>query len=535
MVSLSAVPDYESSIVSSVVGKVFYGAESIVNWAMGKSRSRESNPYLAGNYSPVEQERFDEELLVEGELPADLSGCFLRIGSNPKMRPMGGYHWFDGDGMVHACRVKNGRVFYANRWVKTARFKKEQAVGWDTHLKIGDMVGAGGLLALAFSKLKGLAGLTVGGEGRGTANTAMVFHAGRLLALHEGDMPYALRVACEGIVETAGRLVYQGQRSFTAHPKVDPATGDMHFFGYSVESAPYCTYGVAGPDGALKKQIPITVPKPVMMHDFAVTEAHAIFIDTPLVFDPSVMVREGTLPFAFDEGHGIRFGLRRHDAPEGEEAVQWFSSPPCMIFHVANAWDDGEKVHLVACAMRTLDLSVLSTKRAMTEDMKPFLTRFVFDTRTGETVVTRLSDCAAEFPQIKQSLVGRKCRYAFAARYHESPKGDAGFDGICKFDLDASGPRDGHDACSGAICFGEGRYGGEAIFVPKGSPKSEDDGYLLTYVYDEGRNKSDFVVFDAKTMSSEPIAKVQLPCRVPYGFHGLFMDEDDMKKQAGQS
>jgi carotenoid cleavage dioxygenase-like enzyme len=173
----------------------------------------------------VAKEVFKTELpLLSGAIPADMSGAYIKTGPNPYFQPAGGYHWFDGDGMVHACRIKDGRASYCNRWVETSRLQQERSAGWPMFGKLGDLAGFGGLAVLLLHKLRVAVGLVDMSKGAGTANTALAVHARRILALNESDLPYGLRLLCSGLLENVGRLTAGGQLSgsFTAHPKVRP-------------------------------------------------------------------------------------------------------------------------------------------------------------------------------------------------------------------------------------------------------------------------------------------------------------------------
>ena len=141
------------------------------------SRAFRDDPFLRGNYAPllIEGEAFD--LPIEGELPRELHGTLYRNGPNPQFAPRGRYHWFDGDGMIHAFRLRDGRASYRNRWVRTARFAHERAAGEALF---------GGIADLASGDLR------VAGTPPNAANTNIVWHAGRLLALWEGGPPHAL-------------------------------------------------------------------------------------------------------------------------------------------------------------------------------------------------------------------------------------------------------------------------------------------------------------------------------------------------------
>ena len=220
-------------------------------------------------------------------LPKALDGVFARVGPNPALaaRFAGDYHWFDGSGFVHCCRLKESgkKISYCNRWVETSRLRQERAAGVPLFTNFGDYRGWLAAAHLLVGGARRLLGAKDSSDGDGTANTALVFHAKRLLALHEGDLPYVLRVACDGVVETVGRLRdfssggtgkereegRAGEKGraavtmahpFTAHPKVDPATGELFGIGYNVESKPYLYYFGLDAEGALKFDVPIDTP-----------------------------------------------------------------------------------------------------------------------------------------------------------------------------------------------------------------------------------------------------------------------------------
>ncbi len=224
------------------------------------------NPFLEDNFAPVDQEITTDRLKVIGELPADLSGMFVRNG-NPQWSPIGNYHWFDGDGMLHGVRIHNGQASYRNRYVQTRGWKIEHAEGkaiWSGLLEPPQIDNP-------YEPFKNV------------ANTALVWHAGQLLALWEGGVPHLIQIP---ELDTIGEHTYNNQltSAFTAHPKVDPVTGEMMFFGYSPLKPPYLQYGVVSPEGELLQIVPIDLPIGVMMHDFAITENYTIFMDLPFTF-----------------------------------------------------------------------------------------------------------------------------------------------------------------------------------------------------------------------------------------------------------
>lgn len=429
--------------------------------------------------------------------------------------------------MVHSVRIKNGQASYCNRFVKTSKFNQEKAVKQPLTAKFGDMRGMAGLLHILLDKLRKVLGLIDDSSGLGTSNTALAFHAGRLLALHEGDCPYWLRITCEGLIDTIGRCTFDGKlsHSFTAHPKIDPKTQEMFAFGYKIdEKYPACYVMRHDSDGRQVTDYRIDLPKPVMMHDCALTEKHFIIVDVPLVFDPKVMVKENRLPFKFDKSYPARFGVVDRYSQDGS-GIQWFCTEPMMIFHVANAWerDDGT-IELYVCAFKEFDLSSVEN---ISESTVAHLTRIELDTITGKTTCQEICRIGGDFPVVPASLVGRKTKFAYIASMELDAKMPV-FNGICKVDLSASSSE---SSVVGQIHHGDGRYGGEAYFVPSRSANKEDDGYLMTYVWDENTTQSEFVVYSSKTMSSVPVVRIALPHRVPYGFHALWVDEKQIQQQ----
>lgn len=501
-------------------------------WARGLPALREKNVYLKGLYAPTSEEHFDDDLPVHGDMPASMNGVYVRVGPNPYHRPIGNYHWFDGDGMTHAVRIKAGKASYANRYVETHRLQTEKAAGFPLYEKIGDCAGAGYLLQMALQKVKATIGVIDASKGAGHANTAMVFHAKRLLTLEEGDMPYALRVLCNGVIETLGRLDFGGKlkHAFTAHPKLDPVTGELFAFGYNVGKQPYCTYCVIDPKGNLILDVPVHLPKPIMMHDCALTEEYFIFLDMPLCFDPERIVKEGSLPFHFDKSRKSRFGIMPRYATN-EDAIRWFELPAMVIFHTANAWQEGDSiVKLAACTFDEFELDI-GASHFRTQDHMPRLHVMTFNLKTGEATRTRIHSTVGDFPQSPGHMLGRKTRYAYLATMPEESTAP-GFVGVTKLDLQANSEA---DALVGQITYPAKVQGGEAFFVVKdpenGKKQAEDAGYLVTYLTHEETGKTELAVFDAGTMSSKPLATVPIPHRVPAGFHGLHIKEAELQKQ----
>lgn len=479
-----------------------------------------TSPFLEGNFAPVREEVQAEDLRVIGEIPAGLDGMFVRTGPNPQFDVIKGYHWFGGDGMLHGVRVHGGKVSYRNRYVDTFAYRREKEAG---HALWGS-----GLGAPEFDNPNG--------PGRGnTGNTALVWHDGRLFTLWEAGDPHHIKLPG---LETAGTYDYSGKlvHSFTAHPKVDEKTGEMLFFGYNMmgfdmakggAKVPYLQYSVVNANGELTMTTPIDLPRGVMMHDFAVSEHYSIFMDLPLVFDMQRAMK-GESPLYFNRDLPARFGLLPRHA-EGSQ-VRWFEAPSCYVFHTLNAFEQGDEVILDACRMPTVDLGSLDSstaptpesRRQMSEGSGQSLHRWRFNAKTGAVKEEPLDDQSSDFPRVNDSLAGYQARFGYTARF----AGESGMpeaDAIIKYDL-ATGTNRVH-------VHGPNRWGGEGVFVPRPGATAEDDGWVVTYVYDGNSGGSEFVVIDAQNMEAAPLARVPLPRRVPYGFHGAWISEERIASQ----
>ncbi|MDJ0844221.1 carotenoid oxygenase family protein [Crocosphaera sp.] len=452
------------------------------------------NPYLSGNFAPISQEMTANNLTVIGEIPRNLKGMFLRNGPNPQFSPIGQYHWFDGDGMIHGVQIEEGTASYRNRFVQTPGYNLEKEANqplWTGMLEPPQMDNPYG-------------------PSKNTANTALVYHSGRLLALWEGGEPHALTVP---ELDTLGPHTFEGKLRFpfTAHPKIDPSTGEMMFFGYSIAQPPYVQYGIISPQGELIKTVAIDLPIGVMMHDFAITENYTIFLDLPLTFRPERM-QKGEPPLQFEHNQPSRFGILPRQG--NNEDIRWFESNACYIFHTLNAYEEGEEIVLIACRMTGTTVLGEAKEKIKDSDI-PYLHEWRFNLKTGEVTEQSLCNVPSEFPRINEQYTGRKNRYGYSGKMAESsePK----FDGIVKHDFEQGGFEIHH--------FGPHKYGGEPIFAPNPTAETEDDGWLLTFVHDEVSKLSELVIIDAQDFTASPLAKIQIPQRVPYGFHGTWLSQ----------
>lgn len=431
------------------------------------------------NYGPVADERTETNLTVEGKIPAELNGLYLRTGSNPKHGDPG--HWFLGNGMVHGVRLQGGKaLWYRNRYVRTPLLdRREGSPGVPTNTDTA-------------------------------SNVALVHHAGRLLSLGEVGFPYELLpedLSTVGPYDFAGKLTTY----MTAHPKLDPVNGELLFFGYGF-AEPFLTYHAADRSGALVKSEPIDLPASVMMHDFQATATKVVFLDLPIVFDFEAAVSGASFPFRWDDSHEPRIGVMPRDGGSGD--VKWISIDPCFVFHTLNAFDTPEGRVVLEAVRHPPRLWANGPSQL---GSRPTLHRFVIDAEAGTAQVEELDDRLVEFPQLDRRRMTLEHRYGYGLWLNE-PSDDgnlAGMRGVIKWDR--------RSGTSSVHAFASALQPDETFFVPRSARADEDDGFLLTYVYDRATDRTDLYVLDAAHLAGEPLAKVKLPFRVPFGFHGLWV------------
>jgi len=456
-------------------------------------RESDQNPFLKGNFAPWRMEGDALDLEVVGEIPRDLNGTYYRNGPNPAYEPRGRYHWFDGDGMIHAITLREGRAAYRNRWVQSRGLGEERQAGRTLFA---------GLLDLDPGETP---------QFKNTGNTNIVWHAGRLLALMEAALPTELRPCT---LETLGEYDFGGRLMgpMTAHPKMDPETGEMLFFGYS-PFPPFLQYHVAGPDGALRRSEVIDVPWPSMIHDFAITRDDVVFILCPLVFSLEDLARRGGA-FTWEPERGTRLGVMPRSG--GSTDVKWFQTDACYVFHPMNAYREDDEIVLDVARYRRLDFMAprVAREQLYRDENAAHLHRWRIDLRGGRVKSEPRDDVPAEFPRVDERRLGRKHRYGYMAAVGP----DAGdgrmpvFTALRKYDLVGGGIEERR--------LGPGNGASEPLFVPRAADADEDDGYVVTLVYDPARNASEFLILAASDIAGDPVARVRLPNRVPYGFHG---------------
>ncbi len=438
--------------------------------------------HLRDNWAPVLDERTDTELRVDGVLPPEINGVYLRTGPNPAS----GYsaHWFFGDGMVHGIRLANGRAeWYRNRFVQTPNITDPKGVRGESDVDISDLA-------------------------RGTGNTHVIPHNGEILCLEEGHWPWRI----DRELNTVGVQNYGGALtcSMTAHPKVCPTTGELLAFSYFNFEPPYLTYIRISPDGQVQQLEGIDIPNLVMMHDWNVTQNYVVFMDLPLCFDLDAL--STGLPFRFNRSAGARLGVMPRHGTNAD--VRWFEIDPCYVFHPVNAHEEGDRI--------VLHVSRQPEAFASSNDdyaQVGRLWRWTIDLAAGTVTEQMIDDRPGDFGRVDDRMVGLDARYGYLMAMsgegvsEEPVYGSA----LWKYDLRSGQCWEHH--------LGEGVRGAEPVFVPASPTAGEDEGWVLSLSHDTGSNESRLLVIDAQDFAGPPVAVVHLPRRVPYGAHGSWVPD----------
>jgi carotenoid cleavage dioxygenase-like enzyme len=431
--------------------------------------------YLGGNFAPVADEVTAFDLPVTGSIPADLEGRWLRNGPNPGPEvDVATHHWFMGAGMVHGVRLRGGRAeWYRNRYV------------------VPDGVGP---------------------------NTNVGGFAGTTWAMVEAGQP-PVEMGYE--LESRGTNAFGGTlpNGFTAHPKYDPATGELHAIAYHWPDLwDHVQYVVVGGDGRVSKVVDVPVPDMPMIHDMSLTPTYAVVYDLPVTVNLDVIADGNPWPFTWAPDRAARVGLLPRSGTADD--IVWCDVDPCFVFHPLNAFDadDGTVVVDLCRYDRMMD----TDRRGPFGDCLPTFDRWTIDPVARRVSETRLDDRPQEFPRHHPGVGLQRHRYGYTS---EVSPGAANLHGaIIKIDVDR-GTTEAHE-------FGPGRGGAEPVVVPKADGVAEDDAWILTVVYDAGTDSSELCILDAADITGSEVARIALPQRVPFGFHGNWVSDSSVPPPA---
>ena len=423
------------------------------------------------------------ELVTDGAIPRELDGRYVRIGPNPAAADPRAYHFFVGDGMLHGVRIRDGKaLWYRNRWIRSTQV----------------------------AKARGMAAAPGPRHVFDTVNTSVLDHAGAGWALVEaGSTP----VRFGETLEDQRYDDFQGTLpgSFTAHPRRDPATGELHALCYEATDPRRIRYNVVDVGGRVRRSVTIPVEHGPLIHDCAITERYVVILDLPLTLSMRVVLAGHGFPYRWNDSHPARIGLLPR---EGEaDAICWLPVDPCFVFHNANSYDlaDGRVVLDVVA----YDRMFAGDNLGPDEPPRGF-ERWTIDPQAGTVERAMIDAAPQELPVIDDRRTGLPYRYAYALGLPEQmTERLVGEAPLFKHDLD-DGSRQLH-------AFGAGRLAGEFVFVPRAPDAAEDEGWLMGFVIEADGQSTAFEILDARDITAAPVATVRLPHRVPPGIHGAWL------------
>ncbi|MFB7719816.1 carotenoid oxygenase family protein [Nocardia sp. NPDC056100] len=445
-----------------------------------------SNPFLRGAFEPVYGEHTEHDLPVSGRIPEELDGLFTQIGPSPVRQPgrlrRSRYIWFTQDGLVHGIRIEGGRAkWYRNRWIRSRRVSR----------------------ALRESRPPGPRHFF-----NDVVNTNVICHGNMLLALVEaGCVPARLSPTLDTVEYTdlGGSL----PRGFSAHPKLDPHTGELFAVAYTPRST-RVDYLVVGVDGRVRKLERLSLGGRPMMHDIGLTRNYALLYDLSVRFHIPTAI-SGRFPFVWDPGHQARIGVLPRDGDRN--SLRWFDIPSCYVLHTINAHDDGERVTIDAIRYPRM---FEPGRDPLSYEGVPW--RWIIDLRTGGVTEHQLDDRPQELPRIDPRLVGREYRYSYAI---------AG-DSTSVIDHEPTTLVCRDSATGTTLTRGSAdQVPSEMAYIPGDS----DGGWLVYLALDRVRQASDLIIVDAADFSGPPVAVVHLPRRVPYGAHSNWIPATDLIRE----
>ena len=470
-----------------------------------------NHPYLNGAWTPQHEEVTADNLeVIEGAIPHDIDGVYLRNTENQLHQPLGRYHPFDGDGMIHQLSFQGGTASYRNRFVRTRCFAAEQEAGASLW---GGLIDAPGVSQRP--------GFGAHGSLKDSSSTDIIVHAGKALStFYQCGEAYLLDPAT---LEQLGVAPWVPLDGVSAHPKVDAHTGELMFFNYS-KHAPYMHYGVVDAAGKLAHYVPIPLPGPRLPHDMMISANWSILNDLPLFWDADLLAR-GIHATRYHPEMRSRFALIPRFGQPAD--IRWFEAAPTYVLHWLNAYEEGDEVVLDGYFQEDpAPPPAEDAPRGMGHMMafldehafRPKLHRWRFNLADGTTREERLDDRVLEFGMINQRYLGHPYRYVYSTT---SKPGWFLFNGFVKHDL-ASGT-------SQTLLLDEGRYASEAPFAPRVGATDEDDGYLVSFIIDENRGTSECVLIDAKRFAEGPVCRIALPHKISSGTHAHWADRSALE------
>jgi carotenoid cleavage dioxygenase-like enzyme len=456
----------------------------------------------------------------EGAIPPELDGAFYRVQPDPQFPPrLGDDIAFNGDGMISRFRIKNGRVDFKQRWARTDKWGLENAAGRALFGAYRNPINDDP---------------SVKGKIRGTANTNAFIHSGKLYGLKEDSPPLVMdpvSMETEGYTNFGNKM--KGE-TFTAHPKIDPETGNMAGFGYASKGllTKDMTYYEISPEGKLLYDIWFETPYYCMMHDFAITRDYALFSVSPITSNWERL--EAGLPhFGFDTTLPTYLAVVPRKAGATATDVRWFKGDNRFSAHVMNGYQEGNKVHIDMPVAMNNFFPFFPDIHGAPFDRKEGVTHMTrwtadLDSEDDTYIETRLSDLMAEFPKIDDRYTSKKYRYGWVCVMDPSRNVEAKGGGAAELAMNCLGLLDLETGKEQVWWAGPTSSVQEPCFIPRSADAPEGDGWIVMVCNRLATHTSDLLLFDALEIKQGPIAIINLPIRLRFGLHGNWVNADSV-------
>ncbi len=446
---------------------------------------------------------------IEGSIPSELQGTLYRNG--PGLLDVNGQpipHPFDGDGMICAITLNKGRAYFRNRFVQTDGYLAEQKAGKILYRGFGTQKPGGWRSNIFDLKFKNV------------ANTNVIHWNGKLWAMWEGGNPHHLDPAT---LETVGLDRIEGiltpNQPFSAHPKIiNDKNGQSLFvnFGVNVGLSSQLKIFEIDPQGRLINSYSHKIKGFAFLHDILITPNYYLFLHNPFAFE--------ALPFVLGQrsiSHCLRFDTTQPTRiimipRNGNHEVKTLETDPCFAFHHANAWEENGTVYIDSICYDSFP-NIEPDTDFRNLDFIEFphgqLCRFQIDPTRKTVEHSIVEDRSCEMPAVHPDVFGQPYRFLYLNGTHQ-PSGSAPLQAILKIDWQTNERQIWSAAPRGFVS--------EPVFVPRPNRTDEDEGWLLTLVYDAAQHRSNLAILDARNISSGPLARLNLKHHVPHGFHGTW-------------
>ena len=463
---------------------------------------------------------YDYDVKVEGKIPPELGGTLYRNG--PGLFQRAGVRKrciLDGDGMVQAFKIVDGRVHFQNKFVRTEKYEEESAAGKFIYATWSTQAPGGMLANFLGGMLKSQAGITA------------VVRDEKLYAFDEFQQPYSLD---PDTLETKGYALlenFEQTKFFSAHSKIDRKTGEWLFFGLEFGATVSLHLIILDKNNRLKRHQKIGLPRSVYVHDFFVSDRHIIvnlppadlkFLDyllgrTSILGSMSWQPEKGNLVLVFDRDISSK-------PVQLETEASW-------MWHSLNAYEDGEVIIADFVGYQNPDhilgedpalIAIMSGRKGQ-YNYAGEIRRYVINLNKKKIRPEILDKGSYDFPSINLQHMCHKYRFGYLTKKQEK---EIFFTGLARIDMENSS--------SQSYDFGPGKFCSEPVFVPVPGYRysawtDKEPGWLLTEVYDSGKQKTFLALFRADNISDGPLARAYLNQAIPLGFHGFWYPQEVKK------